>query len=199
MKLPPPVRGEIVREIGNALREKKEALGALITLEMGKIKSEGLGEVQEFIDICDMALGMSRTISGKIIPSERPEHMMMEIWNPIGILGLITAFNFPVAVAGWNAALAFICGDSIIWKPAPTACLSTIATGKIMTSVLEKHGFKNVLTVCCDINECGEAISNDKRIPLVSFTGSTNVGRKVSTIVNNRFGKTILELGGNNA
>jgi len=111
MKLPPPVRGEIVREIGNALREKKEALGAVISLEMGKIKSEGLGEVQEFIDICDMALGMSRTISGKIIPSERPEHAMMEIWNPIGILGLITAFNFPVAVAGWNAALALICGD----------------------------------------------------------------------------------------
>ena len=125
--------------------------------------------------------------------------MMMEMWNPIGILGLITAFNFPVAVAGWNAALALICGDSIIWKPAPTACLSGIATGKIMTSVLEKYGFKNVLTVCCDIDECGEAISKDKRIPLVSFTGSTVVGRKVSTTVHNRFGKTILELGGNNA
>ena len=119
--LPPPIRGEVVREIGNAVREKKEALGALISLEMGKIKSEGLGEVQEFVDICDMAVGMSRTISGKVIPSERPEHMMKEIWNPLGILGLITAFNFPVAVAGWNSALALICGDQVIWKPARTA------------------------------------------------------------------------------
>jgi aldehyde dehydrogenase family 7 protein A1 len=166
---------------------------------MGKIKSEGLGEVQEFIDICDMAVGMSRTISGKVIPSERPEHFMMEVWNPLGIVGVITAFNFPTAVLGWNAALALICGDSIVWKPAPTACLSTIAVGKVMTEILEKHGFKSVLTVCCDGAATGEAIVNDKRVPLVSFTGSTPVGRHVSAEVHRRFGKTILELGGNNA
>ena len=199
MMLPPPVRGEIVREIGNAVREKKEALGALISLEMGKIKSEGLGEVQEFIDICDMAVGMSRTISGQVLPSERPEHMMTEVWNPLGILGLITAFNFPVAVAGWNAALAFICGDQVIWKPARTAQLSTIATAKIMGNVLENHGFKNAMTVCCDVGACGKAMTKDPRVPLVSFTGSTEIGRVVSTTVHGRFGKAILELGGNNA
>ena len=146
-----------------------------------------------------MATGMSRTIDGKVLPSERPDHWMMEVWNPIGILGLITAFNFPVAVAGWNAALALICGDLIIWKPGPTAILSAIATGKIITGVLAKHGFPNVMTVCCDETACGEAIANDPRIPLVSFTGSTNVGRQVSADVHKRFGKTILELGGNNA
>ncbi len=123
---------------------KKEAIGAIISLEMGKIKSEGLGEVQEFIDICDMATGMSRTIDGKIIPSERPDHWMMEVWNPIGTVGVITAFNFPVAVFGWNAALALICGDTVLWKPALTANLSTIAVGKIMAEVLEKNGFKSV-------------------------------------------------------
>lgn len=127
VKMPPPLRGEIVRQIGDALREKKDALGALTTLEMGKIRSEGLGEVQEYIDICDMATGMSRTISGKVIPSERPEHWMMEVWNPVGIVGVITAFNFPVAVSGWNTALALICGDMVIWKPALTTCLVTIA------------------------------------------------------------------------
>lgn len=119
------------------MREKKEALGAVISLEMGKIKSEGLGEVQEFIDICDLALGMSRTIDGKVLPSERPDHFMMEVWNPLGIIGVITAFNFPVAVCGWNTALALITGNQVLWKPAQTACLSSIATAKIITSVLE--------------------------------------------------------------
>lgn len=127
-KLPLPVRGEIVRQIGQALRDKKEALGLLTSLEMGKIKSEGLGEVQEYIDICDMATGMSRTISGSVIPSERPDHWMMEVWNPLGIIGCISAFNFPVAVAGWNQSLAFVCGDLCLWKPALTTCLVAIAT-----------------------------------------------------------------------
>lgn len=127
MKTPGPIRGEVVRQIGEAFRKKKEALGMLISLEMGKIKSEGLGEVQEYIDICDMATGLSRTIEGKVLPSERPGHFMMEVWNPLGLIGCITAFNFPVAVAGWNAAIAFICGDSMLWKPAPTTCLCAIA------------------------------------------------------------------------
>lgn len=127
-KTPGPVRGEIVRQIGEAFRRKKEALGMLVSLEMGKIKSEGLGEVQEYIDICDMATGLSRTIEGKILPSERPGHFMMENWNPLGLIGCITAFNFPVAVAGWNAAIAFICGDLMVWKPALTTCLCAIAT-----------------------------------------------------------------------
>jgi aldehyde dehydrogenase family 7 protein A1 len=127
MKTPAPIRGEIVRQIGDEMRKKKEALGMLISLEMGKIKSEGLGEVQEYIDICDMATGMSRTIEGKVLPSERPGHFMMEVWNPLGIVGCITAFNFPVAVSGWNATIAFICGDSMIWKPALTTCLCAIA------------------------------------------------------------------------
>jgi len=167
---------------------------------MGKIKSEGLGEVQEYIDICDMATGMSRTISGSVIPSERPDHWMMEVWNPIGIVGCITAFNFPVAVSGWNASLALIAGDLMIWKPALTTCLVTIATQNIVAGVLEKHGFKNVHTVVCgDGIDIGNELVNDKRIPLVSFTGSTAVGRHISKTVHERFGRTILELGGNNA
>lgn len=199
-KTPGPVRGEIVRQIGVALREKKEALGQLLSLEMGKIKSEGLGEVQEYIDICDMATGMSRTIDGKVLPSERPDHWMMEVWNPVGIVGVITAFNFPVAVSGWNEALALICGDLTIWKPALTACLVTIATHKIVAGVLERNGFKSVATcVCGDGPDIGNAIVEDKRIPLVSFTGSTAVGRSISEKVHARFGRTILELGGNNA
>lgn len=158
-KLPAPQRGEIVRQIGVALRDKKEALGAVISLEMGKIKSEGLGEVQEFIDICDMATGMSRTIDGKVLPSERPDHWMMEVWNPLGIVGVITAFNFPCAVAGWNTALALICGNMILWKPALTSCLLTVAMGKIITEVLDKNGFKSVFTVCCgDGPDIGNAI-----------------------------------------
>lgn len=146
-----------------------------------------------------MAVGMSRTISGKVIPSERPEHMMMEQWNPLGIVGVITAFNFPVAVCGWNAALALICGDMIVWKPAPTACMVSIALAKIMCEVLEKNGWKNVMTVVCGEADIGNALVMDERVPLISFTGSTKVGRHVSAEVHRRFGKTILELGGNNA
>lgn len=197
---PAPVRGEIVRQIGDALRQKKTALGSLLSLEMGKIKSEGLGEVQEYIDICDMAVGMSRTIDGKVLNSERPGHFMMEVWNPIGNVGVITAFNFPVAVAGWNAALALICGDQVIHKGALTTSLVTIALGKIVVDVLKKHGFNSVMSVICgDGATIGNAIVTDPRVPLVSFTGSTQVGRMVSESVARRFGNTILELGGNNA
>ena len=172
----------------------------LLSLEMGKIKSEGLGEVQEFIDICDMAVGMSRTIDGKVLPSERPGHFMLEQWNPVGTVGVITAFNFPIAVCGWNVALALICGDTVIWKGAQTTSLVACALGKAMVDVLAKNGFKSVLTVCCgDGVNIGNAIVKDPRVPLVSFTGSTAVGRQVSSEVHARFGRTILELGGNNA
>jgi len=197
---PMPIRGEIFRQIGDALRAKKDALGMLLSLEMGKIKSEGLGEVQEFIDICDMAVGMSRTIDGKVLPSERPGHFMLEQWNPVGTVGVITAFNFPIAVCGWNVALALICGDTVIWKGAQTTSLVACALGKAMVDVLAKNGFKSVLTVCCgDGVNIGNAIVKDPRVPLVSFTGSTAVGRQVSSEVHARFGRTILELGGNNA
>ena len=199
MKLPAPQRGEIVRQIGDELRKYKEPLGAVISLEMGKIKSEGLGEVQEFIDICDMATGMSRTISGQVLNSERPDHWMMEVWNPIGFVGVITAFNFPHAVCGWNVSLALICGDLVCWKPAPTACMSSIALMKLMARVLERNGFKNVITMCIGDADVGDALVKDENMPLVSFTGSTKVGRYVSGEVHKRFGKTILELGGNNA
>lgn len=199
MKTPAPIRGEIVRQIGEAFRQKKEALGMLISLEMGKIKSEGLGEVQEYIDICDMATGLSRTIEGKVLPSERPGHFMMEIWNPLGLIGCITAFNFPVAVAGWNAAIAFICGDSMIWKPAPTTCLCAIAVQKIINQVFDKFGFKSVHTLCSGGADVGSLLVNDKRLPLISFTGSTAVGQRIAVDVAKRFGRTILELGGNNA
>mmetsp|Transcript_13279 Transcript_13279/g.13077 ORF Transcript_13279/g.13077 Transcript_13279/m.13077 type:complete len:236 (-) Transcript_13279:867-1574(-) len=148
MNTPAPLRGEIVRQIGEALRHKKQALAQLVSLEMGKILTEGEGEVQEFIDCADMACGMSRTIEGKVLPSERPGHFMMEVWNPLGLIGVITAFNFPVAVSGWNNAIAFICGDSVIWKGASTTSLCTLALGRIMADVLKSHGFNSVLTVC---------------------------------------------------
>lgn len=167
---------------------------------MGKIKSEGLGEVQEFIDVCDMAVGMSRTIDGKVFNSERPSHFMMEVWNPVGNVGVITAFNFPVAVMGWNTSLALICGDQVVWKGAQTASLVTVATGKIICDVLKANGFNSVVTVVTgDGPNIGNAMVQDPRVPLVSFTGSTNVGRGISADVHRRFGKTILELGGNNA
>jgi len=147
-----------------------------------------------------MACGMSRCIDGKVLPSERPEHWMMEVWNPVGIVGVITAFNFPVAVCGWNTTLALICGDMIVWKPALSACLVTVAVQRIVAGVLEKHGFKSVCTlVCGDGPDIGNEMVNDKDVPLVSFTGSTAIGRMVSTKVHARFGRTILELGGNNS
>lgn len=197
---PAPVRGEIVRQIGVALRAKKDALASLLTLEVGKIKSESLGEVQEYIDVCDMAVGLSRTIEGRVIPSERPGHFMMENWNPIGNVGVITAFNFPLAVSGWNTAIALICGDTVITKGAETASLTTLALWKVVVSILADNGFKSVCTMVTGKGSTvGQAMVDDKRIPLVSFTGSTNIGRMVSKNVHARFGRTILELGGNNA
>ncbi|TNV79540.1 hypothetical protein FGO68_gene13629 [Halteria grandinella] len=200
MLTPMPLRGEIIRQIGEALRKFKSPLGSLIALEMGKVKSEGDGEVQEYIDICDMAVGLSRTIEGKVIPSERPGHFMMEQWNPLGIIGCITAFNFPVAVSGWNAAIALVCGNLMLWKGASSTSLCTIATGRIIGDVLLKHGFGSVQTVCQGSGATiGEKFIHDPRLSLVSFTGSTEIGQRISTEVHRRFGRTILELGGNNA
>lgn len=200
MQTPMPVRGEIVRQIGESLRLRKDALGSLISLEMGKIKSEGDGEVQEFIDICDMAVGMSRSIGGKVIPSERPDHMMIEQWNPLGSIGVISAFNFPAAVLGWNTALALICGDSVLWKGHETTSLVSVATAKIVTDVLMKHGFDSTFTLCQGTGAgVGEHMLHDDRLKLISFTGSTKVGRHVGREVSGRFGRSILELGGNNA
>lgn len=200
MTTPMPLRGEIVRQIGDALRQKKCALGSLISLEMGKVKSEGDGEVQEYIDICDMAVGLSRTIEGKVLPSERPGHFMMECWNPLGLIGCITAFNFPVAVSGWNAAIALVCGNLMLWKGASSTSLCTIATQRIVGEVLARHGFGSVQT-CCQGGGAtiGEKFISDARLQLISFTGSTSIGQRISTEVHKRFGRTILELGGNNA
>ncbi|CAK9296031.1 unnamed protein product [Gordionus sp. m RMFG-2023] len=199
-KLPAPIRGDIIRQIGNALRLKKDYLGNLITLEMGKIKTESLGEVQEFIDICDYAVGLSRMLNGKIIPSERPNHTILETWNPLGCIGIISAFNFPMAVYGWNAAIALVCGNSMVWKGSPTTNLVSIATIKIISKILEKN---NLPPQICGLvsggADIGYAIAQDEKLSLVSFTGSTNSGKKVGLAVQERFGKTILELGGNNA
>ncbi|CAG0886283.1 unnamed protein product [Darwinula stevensoni] len=198
--LPAPQRGEIVRQIGDALREKKMALGKLVSLEMGKILPEGIGEVQEYIDVCDYAVGLSRMFDGKVFPSERPGHALIEMWNPLGVIGIITAFNFPAAVFGWNNAIALVCGDAMIWKGAPTTPLTSVAVTKIVSSVFEAN--KLPAAICSMVtggSEIGEAIAKDDRLPLVSFTGSTAVGKKVALAVTERFGKTLLELGGNNA
>ena len=197
---PAPVRGEIVRQIGQALREKLEQLGSLITLEMGKTISEGIGEVQEFIDVCDMACGMSRTINGKMLPSERPGHVLIETWNPLGIIGVISAFNFPCAVFGWNSMIALICGDMVIWKGASSTSLVTLAVAKVAVDVLAKNGWKSVITVCQGSGAIvGEQMLNDSRLKLISFTGSTEIGKLASSKIHARLGKAILELGGNNA
>lgn len=198
--LPAPKRGEIVRQIGDKLRENKLNLAKLVSLEMGKILAEGEGEVQEFIDICDYAAGLSRMISGSVIPSERPAHSLLEMWNPLGCIGIITAFNFPVAVYGWNAAIAMVCGNTLTWKGSPTTPLTSIATTKLVAQVLAENklsaAISSLTTGGADI---GDLIASDKSLPLVSFTGSTQVGRKVAVKVQERFGRTILELGGNNA
>mmetsp|Transcript_62453 Transcript_62453/g.71640 ORF Transcript_62453/g.71640 Transcript_62453/m.71640 type:complete len:513 (+) Transcript_62453:70-1608(+) len=201
METPAPKRGEVVRQIGLALREHLDDLGSLVALEMGKIKKEGVGEVQEFIDICDYAVGLSRSMEGKVIPSERPGHFMLENWNPLGLIGIITAFNFPCAVAGWNLGIAMICGDLTVWKGASTTPLVSIAVTKIVTDVLEKNGYPSVaLTMVTGPGRTvGEMLINDSRLQLISFTGSTSIGKRVSTTVHSRFGRTILELGGNNA
>nr|XP_018899205.1 PREDICTED: putative aldehyde dehydrogenase family 7 member A1 homolog [Bemisia tabaci] len=198
--LPAPRRGEIVRQIGNALREKIVPLGKLVSLEMGKILPEGIGEVQEYVDICDYAVGLSRSLSGQILPSERPDHALLEQWNPLGVVGVISAFNFPVAVYGWNSAIAMVCGDTLLWKGAPSTPLCSIATTKIVSKVLEKNNLPGgIASLCLGGSEIGQAIARDKRIPLVSFTGSCKVGQQVGVEVQQRFGRSILELGGNNA
>jgi len=198
--VPAPKRGEMVRELGNELRANKEPLGRLVSLEMGKILSEGLGEVQEMIDMCDFAVGLSRQLYGLTIASERPRHRMYEQWHPIGPVGVITAFNFPVAVWSWNAAIAAVCGDTVIWKPSSETPLTAIAVQHICNRVAAKFGCDGVFNLVIGSGrEVGQRLVDDKRVPLVSFTGSCAQGRKVSESVAARFGHSILELGGNNA
>lgn len=201
-EVPAPLRGEVVRLIGERLRKHKEALGAMVTTEMGKIYAEGLGEVQEAIDICDFAVGLSRSLNGSVIPSERPGHFMMERYNPLkGHVGIITAFNFPVAVFFWNLALSLVCGNTNLWKPHENLSLTSVAVMKIVSEVFEESGYPSAICtmVCGSGKDVGEALINDPKMELVSFTGSTEVGRYVSGTVAQRFGKQILELGGNNA
>lgn len=198
--IPAPKRGEIVRLIGLELRKHKKDLGALVSLEMGKIRVEGEGEVQEMIDICDFAVGLSRQLYGLTIKSERPLHRMYEQWHPLGVIGIITAFNFPVAVWAWNAMIAAVCGDTMIWKPSSEAPLTAIAIHKIIEHILVENGFPGAM--CLTIgrgSSVGELMVTDKRIPLVSATGSCEMGKRISVKVGERLGSTILELGGNNA
>ena len=197
---PAPKRGELVRDLGNALRDLKEPLGDLVTLEMGKIRVEGHGEVQEMIDICDFAVGLSRQLYGLTLASERPGHRMMEQWHPLGPVGVISAFNFPVAVWSWNAAIAAVCGDPVIWKPAEATPLTAVAVQQIANRVMADHGVSGIFNLAIGSGRViGERMISDHRLPLISFTGSTAVGRRVAQVVAGRFGRTILELGGNNA
>jgi aldehyde dehydrogenase (NAD+) len=197
---PAPKRGEVVRQIGEALREKKEALGKLVSYEMGKSLQEGYGEVQEMIDICDFAVGLSRQLHGLTMHSERPAHRMYEQYHPLGIVGIISAFNFPVAVWSWNSMLAWVCGDVCIWKPSEKTPLCAIACQHIVQEVFAKNNVpEGVSGLVIGGREVGEWISNDTRIPLVSATGSTRMGKAVGAAVGARLGRALLELGGNNA
>ncbi|KZL24751.1 L-piperidine-6-carboxylate dehydrogenase [Pseudovibrio ascidiaceicola] len=201
-KLPAPRRGELVRLLGEELRTYKDDLGKLVSLEAGKITSEGLGEVQEMIDICDFAVGLSRQLYGLTIATERPGHRMMETWHSSGVVGVISAFNFPVAVWSWNAALAFVCGDSVVWKPSEKSPLTAMACAALFERAVAKFGDdapKGLLEVIVGGREIGETLVDDKRVPVISATGSTRMGRQVGPRVAERFGKSILELGGNNA
>ena len=198
--LPAPKRGEMVRQFGDKLRKNKEALGKLVSYEMGKSLQEGYGEVQEMIDICDFAVGLSRQLHGLTMHSERPEHRMYEQYHPLGIVGIISAFNFPVAVWAWNTALAWICGDVCVWKPSEKTPLCGIACQNIIAEVIQENNLPEGIS--CLINgdyKVGEWMSNDKRIPLISATGSTRMGKIVAQTVASRLGKSLLELGGNNA
>jgi L-aminoadipate-semialdehyde dehydrogenase len=198
--LPAPKRGLVVRDLGAALREVKEPLGELVTVEMGKIKAEGIGEVQEMIDICEFATGLSRQLYGVTTHSERASHRMYEQWHPLGPVGIITAFNFPTAVWSWNAALAAVCGDTMVWKPASGVPLTALAVQHICNRVSADHGLHGVFNLLIGSGgEIGERMLNDTRIPLVSFTGSVSMGRHVAEVVARRLGRSILELGGNNA
>jgi aldehyde dehydrogenase (NAD+) len=200
-KVPAPKRGEVVRQLGNRLREKKTELGALVTLEMGKIKAEGQGEVQEMIDICDFATGLSRQLYGLTLASERQDHHMREQWHPLGVVGVISAFNFPVAVWSWNAALAAVCGDATLWKPSERTPLTAIAVTKLAGEVCSENGVDPAIfsLVVGQGATIGERLLHDRRIPLVSATGSCRMGRRVGEVVGSRLGRSILELGGNNA
>ncbi|MCB9833684.1 MAG: aldehyde dehydrogenase family protein [Planctomycetes bacterium] len=198
--MPAPQRGLIVREVGEALREKKAALGALVTLEMGKILSEGEGEVQEMIDICDFAVGLSRQLYGLTMHSERPQHRMYEQWHPLGNIGIITAFNFPVAVWAWNAMIAAVCGDVMVWKPSHKTPLTAVAVQNIVAEVCARHKLRGVFNMIVAADHgVGEAMTGDRRLPLISATGSCSMGRKVGSRVAERLGRSLLELGGNNA
>jgi len=197
--IPAPKRGELVREMANELRAHKAELGALVSLEMGKIRAEGEGEVQEMIDVADFAVGLSRQLYGLTMHSERPGHRMYEQWHPLGIVGVISAFNFPVAVWAWNAMIAAVCGDCVLWRPSSETTLCAIAVQKIVNRVFDRHGLKGVFNlVIGPSNPIGEMLVNDPRIPLISFTGSTEVGRHVAEVIARRLGRSILELGGNN-
>lgn len=203
--IPGPKRGELIRLLGEELRASKDALGRLVSIEVGKVTSEGLGEVQEMIDICDFAVGLSRQLYGLTIATERSEHRMMETWHPLGAIGIISAFNFPVAVWSWNAALAIVCGNSTIWKPSEKTPLTAVATQAIFEKALSRYiaegntAPKNLSTLLIGGREVGEVLVDHKKVPLVSATGSTVMGRQVGPRLAQRFARSILELGGNNA
>ncbi len=197
--LPAPQRGEIVREIGEELRKEKAALGALVTAEAGKIIAEGQGEVQEMIDVATFAAGLSRQLYGLTMPSERPGHRMYEQWHPLGPVGVITAFNFPVAVWAWNALIAMVCGDTVIWKPSLKTPMTAVEVQRICGGVLARHGWEGVLNLVIGTDDVvGERMIRDSRLPLISATGSVRMGKHIAPIVAARLGKTLLELGGNN-
>ena len=203
--VPAPKRGELVRLLGEELRASKEALGRLVSIEVGKITSEGLGEVQEMIDICDFAVGLSRQLYGLTIATERADHRMMETWHPLGTIGIISAFNFPVAVWSWNAALALVCGNSTVWKPSEKTPLTALATQAIFQRALSRYvaegntAPENLSTLLIGGREIGEVLVDHEKVPLVSATGSTAMGRAVGPRLAQRFARSLLELGGNNA
>ncbi len=197
--VPAPKRGDVVRDLGNILRDYKEPLGDLVTLEMGKIRVEGAGEVQEMIDICDFAVGLSRQLYGLTMGSERSMHRMYEQWHPLGVVGIITAFNFPVAVWAWNSALAAVCGDTMVWKPSELTPLTAVAVQHLANQVMADHGLTGIFNLAAGGGDVGRMMTDDRRVPLISFTGSIPTGRKVAQTVAGRLGRSILELGGNNA
>ncbi|KAL5514869.1 hypothetical protein ACEPAG_2185 [Sanghuangporus baumii] len=197
--VPAPKRGEILRQIREALARKRDELGALVSLEMGKIKTEGEGEVQEFIDMCDYAVGLSRMMNGNVVNSERSGHSILEVPNPLGVVGVLSAFNFPIAVYGWNLTLSLAAGNATLWKPSPTTPLCSIAITKIVAEVLERNGMPGAVAgLVTGGKDVGEAITGSKEVDMVSFTGSEETGKKVANVVQSRFGKVLLELGGNN-
>ena len=197
--VPAPRRGELVRQWAERLRELKEPLGTLVSLETGKSLTEGRGEIQEMIDICDFAVGLSRTVGGKTLPSERQDHRIMEQWHPLGVVGVITAFNFPVAVYAWNAAVALVCGDVVLWKPSEKTPLTALAVQRILVDLAAGMGFGGIAGLVVGGLDVGQRVVDDRRVPLVSATGSTRMGKQVGPAVAARMGRSILELGGNNA